>query len=63
MKWIYANKFGGLQSGGDAMKVEALVAIAEQLEALNKTLSAILEVQQGAEEKAEMLTHWGGARG
>ncbi len=58
MKWKHANKFGGLQSGGDAMKVEALVAIAEQLEALNKTLSALLEVQRDTQDKASNEALW-----
>ncbi len=40
MKWVYADKFGELPSG-EAEKVEALVAIAEQLEQLNKNLEKI----------------------
>jgi uncharacterized protein (DUF2141 family) len=37
MNWMYANKYGELPSG-QAEIVEALVAIAEMLERLNKNI-------------------------
>ncbi len=43
MNWMYANKFGELPPG-QAEQVEALVAIAEQLEQLNKHLLVIQQV-------------------
>jgi len=39
MQWFYADKFGELPSG-QAEKVEALVAIAEQLERIANALEA-----------------------
>lgn len=43
MNWLYAKNFGELPSG-QAEQVEALVAIAEQLELLNKVLSVFKEL-------------------
>ena len=41
MEWFYAKNFGELPSG-QAEIVEALVAIAEQLERLNESIDQVL---------------------
>jgi len=42
MNWMYANKYGELPSG-QAEIVEALVAIAEQLERFNENMESTID--------------------
>ena len=50
INWAYADKFGELP-GGEAEKVEALVAIAEQLAELNQTMKSVLAELKGLDVK------------
>jgi len=56
MIWEYANQYGLLEPP-DAMKVESLVKIAEQLEQLNKTLIAIKNSEMRVKISGGINTH------
>ena len=56
MNWEYADKYGALPTG-QAEIVEALVAIAEQLEKLNKTMEAIKDGKINVNVSGGINTH------
>ena len=56
MNWMYANKYGELPSG-QAEIVEALVAIAEQLEQINRNLKMTRDSEIKVKVSGGINTH------